>query len=144
MTNNLPPTRGEARVRALAYAFMAASGTWVLITPPVTIQGTIGAAFTVAWGVLLALGAVAAVAAWRMKWRVEYAVLPLLIAGVAIYALAVWTGVPTTVTRGPQASVLTAFTLGLGPRLLALRRLAQTKEQHNPRRPAWNQDGSPS
>ena len=142
MMTSHPPTRGEALIRALMYAFMSASGTWVLVTPPVTIEGIIGTASTIAWGALLVFSAVAAVSSWLGRWRVEYAVLPLLIAGLAIYALAVWTDVPSTITRGPQACILTAFTMGLGTRLMTLHRLAKSKNHH--RRSTWNQDGSPS
>lgn len=135
------PTRGEARTRALMYVFMFAAGTWVILTPPRTIEGIIGTTSTFAWGILLGFASVAAVAAWKTKWRVEYALLPLLIAGVLIYAAAIWSDVPSTITRGPQACMLTAFALGLGTRLLALRKLTN-KHAATRRRGLWNQDGS--
>ncbi|NIH72205.1 hypothetical protein DYI20_02875 [Auritidibacter ignavus] len=119
------PTRGEALSRVATYVLMFTAGTWVILTPPRTIEGIIGTTSTFVWGALLLLASVAAVAALLMKWRVELTVLPLLIAGVGIYAAAVWADVPETITRGPQACILTAFAVGLGTRLLSLRALAK-------------------
>lgn len=141
MVTGSVPTRWESRVRAGAYAFAFAAGTWVLITPPRTIEGTIGVLSTVAWGVLLLPASVVMVFAWRGKWRPEYALLPLLVAGVTVYAVAVWASVWETITRGPQACTISALALALLARFMQLRKLRRRKAVVPGEGGVWDKNG---
>lgn len=127
-----PPNKLEAAARGMTYLVLALAGVWVLFAPPRTIEGTLGIMSTYLWGVLMLPAVLAAFAAFTRRWRPEYWTLPFLIAGTTIYALAIWGGVPDTITRGPQACMITALCLALTARFSTLRRLAKAPKKGGP------------
>lgn len=118
----IPPTRAESVCRALAYFLLGCAGVWVLASPPTTIQGQLGW-LTAVWGACLITAFVASVAAFKRRYRVEYMALPLTVTGVLIYACTLWMLVPDTLTRAPQALIVTAMATALLARLVSLHRL---------------------
>lgn len=118
----IPPTKLESIFRALAYMLLAAAGVWVLIAPPLTIQGYLGWLTTV-WGCCLLTAFIASLAAFKRRYRVEYMALPLTVTGVIIYSYTLWMLVPETPTRAPQALIVTAMVAVLIIRLISLHRL---------------------
>lgn len=93
-----------------------------MVAPPVTIQGSIGWLAYV-WGGCLVAAFIACVAAFKRRYRVEYMALPLTVTGVLVYAYTVWMLVPGTLTRAPQALIITAMAVVLLVRLVSLHRL---------------------
>ena len=118
----IPPTRAESVCRAVAYFLLGCAGVWVLVSPPMTIQGQLGW-LTWVWGACLVAAFVAAVAAFKCRYRVEYMAIPLTVTGVLIYSYTVWMLVPDTLTRAPQALIVTAMAAALLVRLVSLHRL---------------------
>lgn len=87
------------------------AGVWVLVDPPKSYQG-LGAALTVAWGVMLAAGGVTCAAAHALRrYQLELPGLVLALGGVSVYAYLSWV---STFTDSP----------GSGPRALLLVLLA--------------------
>lgn len=118
----IPPTRVETIVRSIGYSMLGLSGIWVIFNPPNTIQGEIGS-LTLTWGVCMISAFICAVAGYLRRYRVEYVALPMTITGVTIYAYTVWSLVPGSITRGPQALIVSVVACMLLVRLLTLHRL---------------------
>ena len=129
-----PPTRGERISWAVFYAGTVVAGVFIVVVPPITMDAPFGDWLTVLWGLMLATAIIPGVTTFRadgFKW--EYATLPLLIAGVAIYAAKVWYQTLHLPSKGAKAALLTVLVVGLGRRWLDRRaRFLQDKahQQH--------------
>ncbi|WP_417220484.1 hypothetical protein [Arthrobacter sp.] len=123
MTTNGPPSLTESIVRGIGYLLIGTSGVWVLFAPPRTIEGAAGTLLTTTWGIFLLAALIACVATVWRRYRVEYAVLPIMAGGVLIYAATLLALVPGTITRGPQALLMTALSCAIIARLASLHRL---------------------
>lgn len=84
-----------------------AAGVWVLVDPPRSYQG-LGAALTVAWGVMLAAGGIACAAAHALRrYQIELPGLVLALGGVSVYAYLSWVATFTdSLGSGPRALLL--------------------------------------
>lgn len=118
-----PPTRGEKITWTMFYSLITAQGLAVLIVPPQTIETPLSGPLTSLWGALLVVAIVPTIGAARTRYKWEYTGLLPVIAGMAVYALTLWSLVPATPTRTAQALAITALTVGLGRRWLDRRRL---------------------
>lgn len=97
--------------------------------PPRTIEGPLGEWLTLAWGIFLAVAIIPAIASVKGKYKWEYATLPLVIAGVGIYAAMIWYLTLDTPTRAAQAFIITALAVGLFNRWLERRQRVKRDEQ---------------
>ena len=120
-----PPTPTEKLAWTGFYSIITVAGVIVLTMPPRTIEGPLGEWLTLAWGTFLCVAAIPAVATMTGKYRWEYATLPLVIAGVLIYASMIWHLTAHTPTRLAQALLITALAVALTNRWLHRRRQVQ-------------------
>lgn len=118
----IPASGIEAVIRTLGYFLLGTAGLWVMFKPPVSIEGEIGK-LTYLWGICLVTSFISAYGSLKRRYRVEFAALPLTLTGVLIYAYTIWVIVPGTITRGPQALIVTVVACMLLIRLLTLRRI---------------------
>lgn len=121
----LPPTKAEMVTRFITYTLLGVAGIVVLLFPPTTIEQHLGI-LTRFWGVCLIVSFVAAFSSVRRRYRIEFAALPLTIIGAIIYAYTIWILVPDTITRMPQAIIVTALVSTLVTRFITLRRLVNS------------------
>lgn len=121
----LPPSRLEVITRATTYYLLGCAGVLVLVFPPMSIERHLGF-LTQFWGVCLIVSFVAALSSLKRRYRMEFTALPLTIVGTLIYAVTVWVIVPGTITRIPQAVILTAMVMMLITRYVTLHRLVNS------------------
>lgn len=126
-----PPTRGEKLTWTAFYTVIAASGFVVLIMPPKTIEGPLGDWLTLAWGIFLTVALIPAIGSIKGKYKWEYVTLPLVIAGVGIYALMAWHLTWDTPTRAAQALTISALVIGLFNRWLERRQRVKRDKQRS-------------
>lgn len=105
----------------LGWVFGVIGGGWVLYYPPVTYQG-IGLGLTIAWGVMLAAGALAIlIAHLRQSYRIEIPGLWLVVGGLIIYILLSWDQVFSgSWGSGPRACLLVTLACICAARLRVL------------------------
>lgn len=116
---------GERALRTGAYWMIAAAGFASLIWTPVTIQAVLGATMVTIWSILLMVGGLgAAIASTFEHWLAEIPAIPIILAGLAIYLVALWSLTAAgEVTRLAQACAITAYALSLGARWAYLKTL---------------------
>lgn len=116
---------GERGLRTAGYWALAAAGVAALVTTPVTIQAALGNHMVIVWGCFLILGGTtAAVASTLERFLIEYAAIPFVLTGVALYLAALWSiTVDGEWGRLTQTTVITGYTLHMGARWLNLRAL---------------------
>lgn len=129
-----PPTRGEKITWATYYSLIFLQGIAVLVIPPQTIEGPLSTPLTFAWGIFLTVAVIPAIASINGRFKWEYTTLPLVIAGMGIYVLALWSLVPATPTRAAQALAITALTVGIARRWFDRRRMVKADKQRANRR----------
>lgn len=118
--------------RGVSYILMGLAGVAVFILTPTTIEYAIGVFAVYLWGGLLVPGLIAGVSAFHGRYRWEYPILPLLIAGLVVYALTLWVMVTDTPTRLAQTLIITAFVHKLVGRFLDLRNLVNADKDADP------------
>lgn len=125
MPTIIPSSRMEKWARTFSYFLLGTAGVLVLIFPPVSIEREIGF-LTQFWGACMIVSYLAAISAFTRRYRLEYVALPLTIVGAVIYAATVWVIVPGTITRIPQAVILTSMSAMLFTRFFALHHLVNS------------------
>lgn len=118
---------GERSIRTGAYWMIAVAGLASLVRTPVTIQAALGSTMVTVWGVfLLAGGLAAAIAATAERWLYELPAIPIVITGLGLYLVALWSiTIDGEITRLTQTSLITGYALHLvarGVQLFALKR----------------------
>lgn len=129
-----PPTRCEKLSWAAFYGTITAAGILVLTMPPRTIEGPLGDAITLSWGVFLTVSIVPTTASIKGKYKWEYAALPIVIGGVLIYAATIWYLAIDTPTRAAQATLITALAIGVFRRWMDRKRMVKADKQRAHRR----------
>lgn len=110
----------EDLARAAAYGFFVISGAGALLFP-LQSYDQITEAFNLGWGVLQLPAVVAMVAVLAQKPLLEWRVLPVLVAGVGLYAAISWIAFGTQVpSHLGRAGEMTALTLLVIARYFAL------------------------
>lgn len=121
----LPPTKMETAARFITYILLGTAGLVVLIFPPTSIEQRLGI-LTQFWGICLLIAFIAAFSSVKRRYRIEFSALPLTIIGATIYACTIWVLVPETITRMPQAIIVTALVTTLVTRFITLHRLVNS------------------
>ncbi|MFC0673563.1 hypothetical protein [Brachybacterium hainanense] len=107
MIATYPPLRSWRAAQILGWLVGAGAGTWVLTAPPQSYQG-IGLLLTLAWGGMLLLGSIVALAGiLTRRYRIELPGLTMTLGGLGVYCYLSW---EQTLTTAP----------GSGPRTLLL------------------------
>lgn len=89
MRKHSPPL-AERIARGIGHLMFLAGATWgIAIGLPVSVAIAADPLQLAIWGVFMGTGAVAAFAAWRGLYLIEYAAIPAMLAGVAIYIAAI-------------------------------------------------------
>lgn len=117
-----PPSKGERRGRALAYAFTSVVGFASLTFPPlVVMENRLGAAVVV-WSLFILTSLPAAVASLLGRYRVEYVLLPLFGAALLVADINAWYSVfhDGRTDLISRASVATALVCLFATRMLTL------------------------
>lgn len=105
---------------------VAAAGTWVLISPPLSYEG-LGSMLTTAWGALLAAGGIlVAVGQGARSYKIELPGTVLALGGLAIYAFLSWQQTfSDSPGSGPRALLMTAGALVAARVLIGLIRTSR-------------------
>lgn len=127
-----PPSKGERRGRALAYAFTSLVGFASLTFPPLVImENRLGAA-AVVWSLFILTSLPAAVASLMGRYRVEYVLLPLFGTALLVATINAWWNIITSgrtdvIARAAVASALVCLFI---TRMITLHRV-------NKAEPSW-------
>lgn len=99
-------------LRTVFYTFSAIAGFGALFLTPITLSSEISFYVTKAWGGgVLLFALVAMIGVVLEQYRFEFAALPWIIAGLAIYAATTWAAIPEVSTRLTQAGALSALVI---------------------------------
>lgn len=108
-------------VRTGAYTSGFVAGLGALVFTPTSISDALSVGVTDTWGVMAMAGAVLALyGSMRERYRWEAAGLPLLGAGMLVYAYTVWSLIPDVPTRLAQAGTISMALLLLLIRMIDL------------------------
>lgn len=127
------PQLVERVLRATRYIVIVLAGVAALVLTPRTIEGALGAGFTLLWSSVAFVGSVlAAYGTLANRYRIELSAIWLVAGGVSAYGVTVWAlAFTTTPTRATQALLVTALVLGLCARGVSLsRRAAVVRRAH--------------
>lgn len=84
------PPLAERLFRGVGHLMFLAGASWgIAVDLPSSVAIAADPVQLAIWGVFMGSGAVAAVAAWRGMYLIEYAVIPAMLAGVLIYVAAI-------------------------------------------------------
>jgi hypothetical protein len=120
----LPPTRLERLLLAGAYVSTAGIGLSVLLDPPI-LANVLGQTLTVIWACFVLTAAICVPAVLRARYRVEYTLLPILLAALAVSVIALWVhyGNGDISYTLPRELVATALVFMFSFRLASLHRI---------------------
>lgn len=107
-----PPTRGEQRIRAGAYLFIALVGVYSLLSPsPTVIENRLGLV-AIVWSLFILTAIPAAIASLLGRYRLEVILLPLFTAALLVAVVNGWVNtVPDDPTTFPRFSISSALIL---------------------------------
>ncbi|EOM77302.1 hypothetical protein DW322_21285 [Rhodococcus rhodnii] len=116
----------ERALRTGAYASVAVAGFASIYWTPNTISAVLGTITAMIWGLLLLVGGITcAAASLTERYLIEYPAILLVVAGAAMYLVALWAiTAGGEITRLTQTALVTAYALHLLARHVQLRRLA--------------------
>lgn len=117
----------ERTLRTGSYWMVAVAGIGSLLWTPKTIAAALGGPMVTVWSILLLLGGLlAAVSATLERWLAEIPALPIIITGLGIYLVALWSiALDGEWTRITQTVLITGYAFHLASRwaqLSALKR----------------------
>lgn len=127
----LPPSGLERSSRALGYIFAGLAGVALLTNPPTSIKDALLIWVSIGIGVFLLGGFIAAVAAYRYLYRIEYVCLAFIGGAFLIYAVAIWSWVFTHPDSGSAqfiAFVASYLVTKITSRFAALHRLIRARK----------------
>lgn len=123
-----PPGRLDRILRAGSYFLLGYSGFWVIfLRPEMPTTSVIGSVIRPFWAIFIMTAFVAAVAAFRGRYRPEYICLPFISIAMLLADIAVWIAAHNDPARTFQALVFTIFTLHLVIRFVSLHRIVSVK-----------------
>jgi uncharacterized PurR-regulated membrane protein YhhQ (DUF165 family) len=124
-----PPTRGEQRLRALGYLFVALIGAYTVLYPS-SLMGHLGF-WGIVWGAFMFTALPCAVAVLIGRWRAEAVLLPLFGSAFVIAILNVliriFDGEPDDASLVPRALTALALMCSLAVRSLQLHRILKAE-----------------
>lgn len=124
-TSFLPPTKWERILLAGAYVSTGLIGVSVLLDPPI-ISDAIGQALTVVWALFILLSVPCVPAVLRARYRLEYTVLPLMLAALTVSVIALWFRYGNDVAYSlPRELTATALVFMFSWRLAILHRIVK-------------------
>lgn len=108
-------------LRVGLYALTLAAGVCAVVLTPTTVAGALSVRLTVTWGIVVGLASISALTGTLTgRYRFEFAALPWMISGLAIYAATVTELLIATPTRGAQAASMWALVIALAIRMVDL------------------------
>lgn len=120
-------------LRAMMYAFFAASGLSGLFVPAPTLTDLLGVITYVWSGFMLLGGLLGAVGSISDRWIGELTAIPLLTSALFVYGIGLWVTAPTVPTRIAVGALMLASAAGLAARwrdVYALSKLARQPQRN--------------
>lgn len=123
-----PPTRGEQRLRCMAYLLIAAVGGYAMVAPsPTVIENRLGLV-SVIWSLFILTAVPAAVAALLGRFRIEAILLPLFSSALLVAVVNAWFNtVPDDPTAFSRTCIASALVCACGIRWIQLHRVMKAE-----------------